>query len=712
MRSGRVAACAAGIVLGFGDAAIAATDSPDGEAADTLVITGQRAKEVTAAKDGVPLLETSQALSVVSADLIERQGLTRLADALRGVAGLSRSSTYGFYDAYQIRGYDAAYGSVYLDGLISSNVAGTSNELAGLEQVEVLKGPASTLFGAAPLGGIVNLVSKRPRDERFVDLSASTGSFDLFEATIDANSRLTSSDALLGRLNLVYRDSGDFVDLAAKNRLYVAPAVTWNIAARTTLTLLTRYERNHDSPWGPLTAWGTVLPAAFGELPADFSISGRDGQRAVHDQWYEHAGYVFEHAFSDDLSVSQTARYSHRKVFWNNWIFVAGFVDSDIVDGVQQGHVIGRYVYGPFRETDEDVAVDTRARLTLHAGAVEHDLLLGVDYRRNRSSYGEEGGNYDPAANPLDLLAPDRDWVFVHDPAAAYEGGGKSRQTGFYLQDHLRFGEAWSLTLGGRWDRADSDGTIDEKFSPRVGLTRRIAPAASVYASWSRSFTPQPGMFTVAGDPLVPETGENFEVGLKLAPMEGVLSGAVALFQLTRQNVATEDPQNPFFYVITGEQRSRGLEVESVWQATPSLAMSLAYTYLDAIVTRDNLFQVGARLANVPKHGLYLAGDYIVRGGPANGLGLRLGYLYNSRKNATLWPEDLDFDGNYDPISLFGLPGYSLLDAGVSYPFKGWELRLNANNLLDKRYFPDACCVDRVTPGEGRSWRLTAATHF
>jgi len=677
-----------------------------------VVITAQRIKEVVATKDGVPLLETPQAIAVIPAAMLEEQGITRLADALRGVAGVSRSSTYGYYDAWQIRGYDAAYGSVYLDGLISPNVAGTNSELAGLEQVEVLKGPASMLFGASPLGGIINLVSKRPQPGRRLDVSLATGSFDLYEGTLDANAPLMRGESLLGRLNLVYRNAGDFVEHSALNRLYVAPALTWNIAERTHLTLLTSFERNHDSPWGPLSAWGTVLPSAYGALPVDFSISGVGAEHAVHDQWYKHAGYVFEHTFNDSLSFSQTLRYSHRQVYWNNWIFVAGFVDSNIVDGVQQGHVMGRYVYGPFRETDEDFAVDSRGKLTLTTGAVEHSLLFGIDYRRSRSRYSDEGGNFDPAANPLDVLNPDYGTNFVHDPVYAYDGAGKSRQTGYYLQDHLRFGERWTLTLGGRWDRAVSDGYADEKFSPRIGATWLLAPGAALYASWSRSFTPQPGDFTVEGDAVPPETGENREVGLKFAAPSGRLSGSLALFELRRRNVATTDPRNPFFYVVTGEQRSRGAEVEGAWAPLPSLTLTLAYAWLDAVVTRDNLFTVGEQLANVPRHSLYLTGDYTVPEGPLAQLGMRVGYLFNSHKNATLYPEDLDFDGRYDPISLFTLPGYSLVDVGLSYPLASWKLRLNVNNLLDRRYFPDACCVDRVTPGEGRNWRLSVQRSF
>jgi iron complex outermembrane receptor protein len=133
------------------DRAAADPASPEGQS--DIVVTGQKLEEVPqAGKSDVPLIETPQAISIVSADDIADRGVTRLAEALRSVAGVSRSSTYGFYDAWQIRGFDAAYGSIYLDGLLSTSVAGANNELAGLEQVEVVKGPASMLFGSAPLG--------------------------------------------------------------------------------------------------------------------------------------------------------------------------------------------------------------------------------------------------------------------------------------------------------------------------------------------------------------------------------------------------------------------------------------------------------------------------------------------------------------------------------------------------------------------------------
>ena len=688
--------------------------SASADTIDEVLVTGQYVREVVGAKSDVPLLETPQAISVVTSQSLQNLGITRLADALRSVAGVSRSSTYGYYDAYQIRGFDAAYGSVYLDGLLSANVAGANNELAGLEQIEVIKGPASMLFGSAPLGGIVNLVSKRPRDRTFLDTSLTTGSYDHFAAAVDANAPLTASHSLLGRLNVLYRDAEDFVRFSNQERIYIAPSLTWNIAANTRLTLLGRYERDRDNPWSPVSAWGTVLPSAHGELPIDFSVNNdNDGtERAIHNQDHKQIGYVFDHAFGDALSVSQTLRYTEREVNWNNWVFAAGFVDSDVVDGVQQGHVMGRYVYGPFRQSDEDFAVDTRAHAKFETALVRHSAVLGVDYRRNRNSFADEGGNFDPAANPLDLFAPDYAAALIHDPNAAYAGAGRAAQLGVYLQDHLSFGERTTVTLGGRWDRATNDAVRNEKFSPRVGATYELIPGTALYASWSKSFTPQPGYMTSAGDPLPPETGRNIEMGLKVAVPDGRLSGMFSVFELTRQNVATSDPANPFFYVVSGEQRSRGIELEGIWRPTAPWTLALAYTWLDAEVTKDNLFVVGAPLANVPKNNVNLYAEYVVPWGPLEQLGMYVSYLYNSRKNATLFPEDLDGDGEFDPISLFTLPGYSIVDFGMSYPVGAFQLRLNVNNVLDERYFPDACCVDRVTPGEPRNWQLSVSTSF
>ncbi len=652
---------------------------------EEVIVTGYRPGDATtSSKTDVSALENPQAISVVTADLMQDQGITRLADALRNVAGVSRSSTYGFFDSYQIRGYDAAYGSIFLDGLKNGNVAGEVNELGGLEQVEVVKGPASGLFGASPLGGVVNLVSKRPKNTAFASIALTTGSYDRLEAAVDANAPLTQTGSLLGRLNVIFKDQDEFVDFSASERIYIAPALTWQPTEATSLTLLTRYQRDQLSPWSPVPAWGTILPNPNGELPLTFSVND-DDQRARYDQESQQAGYEFVHRFNDSLRLTQNLRYEESKDSWNRWMFAAG-ISEDLT-------TIGRYYYGPFDQTTRDLGVDTRLNAEWDTGAVTHKILTGIDYARSKN-HALQAGLYEGERNPLPMFPPD--YLAPLDPGSdpLFESGGRSSQLGFYLQDHLNFGERLTVTLGGRWDEVETDDQKDHAFSPTVGVTWALTPGVSLYANAAESFTPTPSWQTrFDGSLLPPETGENIETGIKFTNAERGLAGMVSLFQLTRKNVATEDPEHMFFYIVTGEQRSRGLEVEAAWTPSDAIDVRVAYAWTDAEITEDNTYPVGLRLPNVPRNNVSVWGKYTVPSGPLENLGMSLGLLYNSDKQ---FYED----------EVYKLSGYTLIDAGLSYDIAGWTAQLSVNNLLDERYFPDACCLDRVTPGEPRNWQL------
>jgi iron complex outermembrane recepter protein len=662
-------------------------------------------------KTDIPLAEIPQAISVVTLQSIREQGSTDLASALRGVAGVSRSSTYGYYDAYTIRGYDAAYGSVFLDGLTTASAAGTNNELLGLEQVEVVKGPASALFGASPLGGIVNLVSKRPLAGTFLETSFTTGSYDRIEASIDGNAPLNDSGSLLARVNLLYRDADDFVDFSGENRLYVAPALTWRIGEYTRLTFLGRYQRDHDNPWSPLIAYGTVLPSAYGELPISFSVNRDNPSRSVQNQDRRQIGYLLDSEITDKLSFSQTVRYTRTKTFWNDWVFSDAILDESFVDGIQQGHIWGLNVYGPFRQVDNELGADSRLKLSLDGGGIRHSALAGIDFKRYGQRHAEDGGNYDMEANTLDILAPDYSAPLIHDPFWAYSNTSNTKQIGYYLQDHVSIGEKLFITAGGRWDDVETDGQEDDAFSPNVGINYFIAAGVSLYANWSKSFTPQFGWITdVDGNALPPERGRNIEGGVKLGDPTSGFNALVAIFNLTRQNVAVTDPENPFFHILTGEQRSRGVEIEGAWTPSSALKLSVAYTYLDSQITKDTTFTPGTRLANVPRNNFYAFGKYTVQEGSLRNLGLTLALLYNSDKNSSLAEADINGDGTPEPA--VPLPGYTVVDVGASYLLGAWEARLALNNALDERYYPDAGYFTRITPGEPRNWRLSVSKRF
>jgi iron complex outermembrane receptor protein len=684
----------------------------EGATAADIVVSAHAFREGEIGKSDIPLLETPQAISIVTAEQIKARGITDLNDALRGVAGVSYSNTYGYYDAYTIRGYDTAYDSLYLDGLIASSTDGSNNELAGLERIEVLKGPASMLYGSGPIGGIVNLVSKRPQDRAFLDMSVATGSYNLFEAALDANAPLNRDGTLLARINVLYRDAGDFIKFSGENRLFIAPSLTWNIAPQTHLTLQGRWQRDHDNPWTPLPAEGTVLPNANGQIPYGFAASFPGSQRAINNQDRKSIGYIFDHKFSDALSFTSTARYTHGETYWNNWSWPDEYVGSNYVNGIQQSHVLGLYIYGPFYRTTKELGTDNRLSLEVTTGRFTHQFLAGFEYRWEKSNVRDEGGNFDATVNTLDYLNPNYNITLIHDPSTAYSDATRGNRKGLYLQDHIGFDEKLFLTVGGRWDWVSTNGAKSSDFSPRVGVNYFVDPQTSLYASWSRSFAPQfSWVQSFDGTPLPNGHGDNKEVGLKFGSSDNRFSGSMAVFELVRTNVVTADPLHPGFSVVTGKQRSQGAEIEAVWQPADGASLSLAYAFLNAKVVEDNSIPVGTRLGNVPKHNLYLRGDYEVQDGALKGLGASLSVLWNSAKLAdTTYVYDADGDGDND--AAFRLPGYVVVDAGLSYKLNDWTARVHVNNLFDRHYYPSASYYSRVNSGEPRSWRLSLARRF
>lgn len=677
------------IAIALGGSSLAGTSAALAQAVtENVLVTGDLLVPTdTVSKSPIPFLENPQTTSVVTQDLLQDQGITRLADALRNVAGVSRSSTYGYFDAYQIRGYDASYGSIFLDGLKNGNVAGESNELGGLEQVEVIKGPASGLYGSAPLGGVINLVSKRPKEGRFADVSVGVASFDGKDVSLDANDRLFDLP-VLARINVIYRNSGDFVDFAHSERIYVAPSLTWQIAPATSLTVLTRYQRDHLSPWSPVPAYGTILPIPGGKLSISFAVND-DNQRAMYNQDSTQLGYVFEHRFSDAISISQNLRFERSNDDWNNWLFASG-VSDDLT-------TIGRMFYGPFHQQTNDLGVDTRILANAQTYGIRHDMMFGVDYAKSHNVSASDG-MYDGWMNPLNLLHPDYSAPLYSVSDGLFPGNSTTEQTGIYVQDHIKLDNRITITVGGRWDWVYSDGAEDTAFSPTVGATWALSPEGAFYFNFAKSFTPNPSYNTrFDGSLLPPETGVNLEGGFKYS--SGNLSGMISVFHLTRMNVATDDPAHPFFYIVTGEQLSRGIEVEGAWQPSPAWDMRLAYSYIDAAVTRDEYYPVGMPLPNAPNHNLSLWSQYTVQSGLFENLGVSAGVLYNSKKHF--------FEG-----VLYDLPEYVLLDAGLSYVLGSWKGQLNISNLLNKRFFPDACCLDRITPGQPRAVRLRLTKSF
>lgn len=665
---------------------------------DKVAVTANVIDEAsTATKVDLPVLQTAQAISVVPRQLLEDQGALRIGEALRNVAGVSRSDVYGFFDGFNIRGFDASSSATYLDGLQVNDSMATS-ELAGLERLEVVKGPASGLYGQGPLSGLVNMVSKRPTDERFANIGVGLGSNDYREARLDANSPLDKDGDWLGRINLVWRDQDFFVDSSGAKRVYVTPSLTWKIDSDTSLTLLGTWQHDKLNPWSPTTAYGTILYNPNGRIPRSRAVNDRD-YPAEQTRDRHSAGWMFDHRFNDTFAIHQGVRYEDTHNTWDHWLFTSGIHDDM--------RTVDRFYYGPYDEHAHDLRVDTNLSADFNTGDVHHLLLVGIDYGHRQSS---DINNFDYGPYPFDIYAPTYGIVPGPETIAITPYSSDTRQTGVYVQDHVQFGEKWTVTAGGRFDRA-RDGTGADQlktsaFSPRAGVTYALSDSSALYANWSKSFSPQGGYPRFDGGNIPPERGEDFEAGLKIARPDGSLRGMFTVFQLTRQNVATEDFLHPNFYVITGEQRSRGLEAELAWQPQAGVEFTAAYAYTKAEITEDNTLPVGARLAGIPRHNLNLWSKYTWQEGLLAGFGIGLGLNYQSDRPASNSEQ-------VDPI--YGRPfimkSYVLVDAALFYDTGPWSARLNVKNAFDRHYFVTASST-RTNWGEPRSVMLNLERRF
>jgi iron complex outermembrane receptor protein len=644
----------------------------------------------TGSKTDTPIIETPQSISVITADRLDRQAAGSLAEALRYSAGVTGEQFGMDQRGYgiSIRGFEVDEGGFYRDGL---QLKGTSFsaflplDLYGAERLEILRGPASVLYGQNPPGGLINYVSKRPTAEPFHELEASAGTFDRFEGKFDLGGPVAEDGSLLYRVTGLARDSDTQVDFVNDDRYFIAPALTW-VGEDTTLTVLANYQ--HDNAgWGIqfLPASGTVLDNPNGRLPRHTFTGEPDFDRYVLDQ--VSVGYLLEHQFNDVFTVRQNARVS----YLHN--------DSDVVygNGLIDGRTLARI--GDVGKSEMlAFTVDNQAEAKFETGPIDHTALLGIDYQRHR--FSDYGASF--AVDDLDIYDPDYGSELTNKEI--YEDSKtKQRQIGVYAQEQAKLFDKLVIVLGGRYDFARSEfddhndfgeihnQTKDEAFTGRAGLVYLFDNGLAPYFSYSESF--EPVLETDAeGNPFKPEEGQQYEVGIKYQPPGKNSFVMLSLFDLTKQNVLTPDPADPLNnQVQTGEIRSRGVELEGVASFDFGLDLSLAYAFIDAEITKSNADgEKGNQPGQTSKHQASLWADYTIPEGDFAGLGFGAGVRY-------IGPS---FGDNLEDLDV---PGYTLADAAIHYEWNSFKFALNGSNIFDKVYVPSCFGESNCFYGERRA---------
>lgn len=658
-------------------------------------ITVQAEAEVppaTATKTATPPLLQPQSLGVVDGDLLREQHATRLEDAIRNVAGVTVGGYYADWDYFRIRGFDAA-DSVRLDGLFGTPGIWISEEIYGLERIEVLKGPGSMLYGRTSLGGMVNMVSKKPKHDDFATATISAGSDGFGEIGIDTGTTVADDQVGL-RLVAMGRNRGSFVDgVDDSQRLYVAPSLTWWAGDRTTITLLGQAIDDHINAAWPLPAAGFISGNPNGDIPRDLNVGEPDHQNHV-DRRRLMGGYELAHGFTDAVTLRQNARVSHFRSDFQG--IYPSYLDAD-------QRTLYRSVY-TYENERLDAQADTMLDIRIDAGGIRHDLMAGVDLAySHETAIGQYGG-----IDPLDVIDP----VYGADPGPLTEYtrlDATSRSLGLYVQDQVTVARDLSITAGLRWDRIDGESTEeltgvtttseDTAFTWRLAAAWQFSPAASVFTGYSTAFAPQPYDKTVDGDTVDPETGNQIEAGVRVIDPEGRFAATVAAFQITREDVATADELHPGFSVVTGEQRSRGFEFDGMVKPGNGFKLTGTYAFIQAEVTKDNTLEVGDRLRNVPDHSLTGWATYTFQEGALEGFGLGLGGRWYSSQAGDL-------------PNTFELPAYGVLDAGLFYERGPIDAQINVYNLLDESYAVGSYSDVYVMPGDPLSVRGTVTYSF
>ncbi|CAI8737315.1 TonB-dependent siderophore receptor [Pseudomonas sp. IT-P176] len=651
----------------------------------------------TANKSPTPTKETPFSIQTVTRELIEDRGVTTLGEAIRTVPGVTNQVGFGaLNDRFRLRGF--ATESNLKNGIRRSSFASV-DELVNIEQIEVLKGPASALYGRFEPGGVVNLVTKKPQHEQRTQVDVSAGRYDFYRTTLDSTGPL--GETLDYRLTAAWQDNGSFRDFVNNESKFFSPVLTWQLAPQTSLTFEFEYARKVAD-----------MDRGFGNNPRylDAPIKRNFAEPDTRNSAISKlASVTLDHALTDDWDLHAAIQASDSRL-QTSW-YAYGFVNGGI-GGSEDNPTVSRR---PQLNHDRQIDATALAEISrsFRTGPINHRLLFGAEYSRDWWDYDSAAGtsstidfNNPVYGTPPSPLSPTGEGRFINDSWA------------LYTQDELSFGsrDQWRLLLGGRFDQIDASAIDDyyglsepstatfNAFSPRVGLTWTPVEALSLYASWSRSMRTELNNGILEGGQLAkPVKGEQFEVGTKLSLLNGRFTPTLAVFDIRRRDGLVADPNDPTFtYSIqVGEQRSKGWELDLPFVVTDRWRLLASYTQLDTTISKDSDGGMqGNRLANAPQRNASLWSTYDLPG--VSGLSIGMGANYVGERQA-------------NNSNTFTLPSYTRWDSNVTYRFGQalrYRVQLNVQNLFDKRYYDSGGSFVPMYPGAPRTAMVTLGAAF
>jgi len=652
------------------------------------------ASATSATKIDAPLRDIPQTVNVVPQTVLRDQGVRSLQDVLKAVPGIGLSHGDGQRDQVTIRGF-TAIADQFVDGMRDDALY--FRDLSNTEQVEVIKGPASVLYGRGSSGGLINRISKKPGINKS-EASLQIGSWNQRRAEVDI-ARADSNSPVAFRVTGAVERADSYRDQQFLDREAFAPSLTFKISDATKLRLQAEYlSDKRVTDFGVPAYRGRAVDVAAGTYYGAANAKDTDFSAAEVKAF----GFTLDHRFNDAWSLRNAFRHYDYTLDRNNTL--VGAVDEKALTASLNRSNVKRDESGFFNQTE--------LKQIANMGGMRHQLLYGIEIgKQEKDQFFRTQNNIARVSlfNPVAPVLP-----FAVAAAPSTDNLGIMKVSSVYVQDMASLTPQWKALAGVRYDRFEQEtrerragqsnlGRIDRAWSPRAGLVYQPGDTQSYYASYSKSFQPSGEAFALAANnaQIAPEETTNKEIGAKFDFFEGNVTATASLFRLQRTNIKATDPVTNRIVPI-GTQRTDGLELTLAGKLGNGWQLWSGYAWLDASVVSSIAFDAGQpiqgkrpTLTAGHSANLWLTktlGNGLTVGGGANAVAHRFA----------------------NPGNTVTLPGYATVDAMASYRVGKLDLQLNAFNLLDKQYIVagHGSSPNLNLPGAPRSVQLTARYAF
>ena len=666
--------------------AVNVTSDRDYESATGPVAGYKATRSASATKTDTAIRDIPQSIAVVPNAVLRDLGSNSVERALDFAGGVSKQANFGGLTLYEysVRGFTTS--EFYKDGFSANRGYPTTPDAANIERIEVLKGPAASLYGRGDPGGTVNIVTKKPQPQAFATLETRAGSWDRYRTSLDVNAPLDAQKDVLARVNLAVEDNNSFRDHVDSKRVFVAPTFSWQLDPDTQLSVESEFVR-HSSTFdrgivAPNNAWNGMSRRTFLGEPNDGDVDNDNNM----------VQFALAHHLNDVWSLRLASHYKQGELY--GYASEARKLNAD-------GHTVNRR----YRERDDDwhdSITQLELRGLLQTGSWQHDVLLGTeyeDYRKNERVTTIAGKPY-----AIDVYRPVYGQAKPDGTRSGTDFFEHVRSRALNLQDQITFTDKLRGMAGARYEhfeQAIDDFTTRSTHSQRhdevtyrTGLLYQWVPEVGVFANLSTSFKPNNGL-DASGRTFKPEEGTGVEAGFKTDLFDERMSATLAAFHIEKENVLALDPGTDTSRAV-GKARSQGVDLQFSGQVTDAVRVIGALACIDAEVTKgDTAIPTGSPILGVAKRSGSLLGVYTFQEGLLRGSDVGTAFTYVG-------------DRSGESGGQFELPAYQTVDVLAHYKATPHlTVGLNMNNIFDEKYYERSYSNYWVMPGEPRNFTVS-----